>query len=232
MWTFDQDSTIKKLTAFFQSNGGTARDFGNRIYQTFEAITFAQVIKWYQDEGWTCEVVNPGAGHKSDFRLKFSTRGNAKNFTFVRCRKECDVANSVQIRHQIRVEIFHNIKTRKTVNKANIVCDVAILKDESYDHIVGNMHVSNDKLISFAEAKHMDAYAELIASFVGIVHELQPWRMINDRKKLRSLYQDHPKPFLNISGISHLTASAIKETFKKRNYDFEIFDAHKSFTKI
>lgn len=232
MWTFDQDSTIKKLTEFFQSNGGTARDFGNRIYQTFEAITFAQVIKWYKNNGWDCEVVNPGTGKKSDFRLKFSTRGDAKNFTFVRCKKTSGGTTSVQIRHQIRVEIFHNIKRKKSINKANIVCDVAILKDEFYDHIKGSMHVSNDKLISFSEAKHMDAYAELMASFVGIVYELQPWRMMHDRKHLRSLYKDHPKPFLNISGISYVTASAIKETFKKRKYDFEIFDAENSFTTI
>ena len=176
---FDQQLAINVLFSFFQINGAKAQDFGRRVYQTFEAITFAQTIKWYKERNWKVEIINP----KNGFRLKYSTRGDAKNFTYVRCTNPDNVNDIVQIRHQIRVETAYNRRKRRSSHRANIVCDVAVLYDRNYDYIVGNMHVANEYLITFAEAKHMDAYAELIAAFIGLVHELQPWRLAHDVKK-------------------------------------------------
>ena len=44
MGWFDQQLAIDSLSSFFQINGAKAQDFGRRVYQTFEAITFAQTI--------------------------------------------------------------------------------------------------------------------------------------------------------------------------------------------
>ena len=77
----------------------------------------------------------------------------------------------------------------------------------------------------------MDAYAELIANFIGIVHEMQPWRLKNDRKNKREKYRDHPSPYLNISGICFSTAEAIKDTIKRRKFDIEIFDSIRPFVE-
>lgn len=223
---FDQKLAISGLRSFFHNDGATALDFGHRVYQTFEATTFAQVIKWYSDRGWKTSVINP-RGSKKGFRLKYSTRGDAKNYTYVLCVNKKCFPEAIQIRHQIRVETFYNI--RKTLPRANIVCDVAILQDGDYDFIVGNMHVLKDHLISFAEAKHMDAYAELVASFIGLVHEMQPWRLSHDRFKRRTAYSQHPKPFLNISGVCMPTAQGIKATIIRRNIDIAIHDAISPF---
>lgn len=228
---FDQKIAINRLVDFFKKDGGKVEDFGNRINQTFEAATFAQTIKWYKDKGWDVVIMNPGKGKKKDFRLKFSTRGDTKNFTYVICHKADGFPSSVQIRHQIRIETYHNIRRKLISKRANIVCDVAILNNCSYDHIVGNMHVFKDDCISFGEAKHMDAYAELIAGFIGIVHEMQPWRLSNDRGKKREQYRDHPPPFLNISGICCNTAEAIKDTIKRRKFDIDIFDSRRPFVE-
>lgn len=231
-WTFDQTIATQRLADFFKQNGGTARDFGNRVCQTFEATTFAQVIKWYQDKGWKVEVVNPKVGNKRTFRLKYSTKGDARNFTYVRCTDNSQSSRPIQIRHQIRIETFYNLRKKRSSLRANIVCDVAVLVDGYYDHIVGNMHVENEHLITFAEAKHMNAYAELVASFVGIVHELQPWRIGHDVKKRRRLMASHPKPFLNLSGVCMGTAEGIKETMRRRKLDVDVHDSTRPFVNL
>ncbi|MEK7781406.1 MAG: hypothetical protein AAB370_07890 [Verrucomicrobiota bacterium] len=232
-WAFDQSVTTQKLFRFFQLNGAAASDFGNRVSQTFEALTFAQVIKWYKDDGWSVKIVNPASNQKTGFRLKFSTRGDTRNFTHVRCEKGVSPKNEVvQIRHQIRVATHYNLRKKKKSLRANIVCDVAILKDDFYDGIVGSMHVENDDLITFVEAKHMNAYAELIAGFIGLVHELQPWRIGHDVKKRRAKNAAHPKPFLNLSGHCAGTAEGIIVTMKRRKMDVAVYDSQKPFLKM
>jgi hypothetical protein len=231
-WAFDQSIATQKLFRFFQINGAAASDFGSRVCQTFEALTFAQVIKWYKDNGWAIKIINPKSGNKTGFRLKFSTRGDTKNFTYVRCEKGPPLNEAAQIRHQIRVATHYNIRKKKKSLRANIVCDVAVLRDGFYDGIVGSMHVENDDLITFVEAKHMNAYAELIASFIGLVHELQPWRIGHDVKKRRAKNASHPKPFLNLSGYCTGTAEGIIATMIRRKMDVAIYDSQKPFLKL
>lgn len=229
---FDQQLAIGTLTHFFKDDGGKASDFGRRVYQTFEALTFAQTIKWYKDKNWTITIINPGTGKKNEFRLKYSTRGDTKNFTYAMCTNPDDPSEVVQIRHQIRVATAYNTRKKPSSLWANIVCDVAVLQDRNYDYIAGNMHVENNRLITFAEAKHMDAYAELLAAFIGLVHELQPWRLAHDVKKRRAQYAHHPKPWLNLSGVCMATAEGIKYTIVQRGLDIEVHDSRRPLNRI
>src|SRR5438093_8754000 len=116
---FDQAGQIQALTTFFAANGARAQDFGRRVYQTFEASTFAKVIRWYRANGWWTQVVNPLIEGKRRFRLKYNTKGNPRNFTYVLCTKD---GVTVQIRHQIRVETFHNRSKGRRIQRANVVC--------------------------------------------------------------------------------------------------------------
>jgi len=222
---FDQQHETELLTQFFREHGATAQDFGRRVYQTFEAMTFSKVIRWYKQNGWIPEVINPRS-NGGRFRLKFNTNGNAENFTYVRCTKE---ESSVQIRHQIRVETYHNRSTGRRIPRANIVCDVAVLRDSRYDHVRGRMHVFNEDLITFAEAKHMDAYAELIAQFIGLVHELQPKRLSHRRALRTPEYRGHPLPFLHLSGVCMGSAEGLMATVRRRHLDIAVFDSKTPF---
>lgn len=226
MW-FDQQQEVARLTAYFHANGAIAGDFGRRVWQTFEAVTFANVIRWYQQRGWQTSIHNPIVGGRSMFRMKYNTRGDPGNFTFVRCTKGSD---TVQIRHQIRVETKHNTSKGKRVPRANVVCDVAVLRDGTYHHLKGYMHVYNRDLITFAEAKHMDAYAELIAGFIGLVHELQPRRLARGWKTSPVAFTDHPVPFLNVSGVCMHTAQGLKATIRRRGLGIAVHDAQSPFS--
>jgi len=225
MW-FDQQAEINALVDFFRGQGAAAANFGRKVWQTFEAVTFAKLIRWYRSNGWTTTIENPTIHGRRVFRLKYSTRGDPANFSYVRCARD---GATVQIRHQLRVETYHNRSKGKRVPRANIVCDVAVVKDGAYDHIKGRMHVFNTDLITFAEAKHMDAYAELIAGFIGLVHELQPSRLRRSRNSSSPAFPGHPLPFLHLSGICHDSGEGLKATIRRRRFGINVFDARSPF---
>ena len=84
--------------------------------------------------------------------------------------------------------------------------------------------VESEELISFAEAKHMSGFAELLASFIGVVHELKPDRLRKIR--IKKYMNNHLPPFLYVSGILYATAEGIKETIERRKFDIDIYSFH------
>lgn len=215
---FDQKQAKKELASFFKKEKARINSFGSTVNQTFEAHIFALVIKWYQKRNWNVQLVNPiGPYGKGEFRLKFSTRGAPKGYSYARCFNGNE---SCQIRHQLRVSTKHERKNHE--RPANICCDVVIIRDVELEHYNTDQALPNDQLISFGEMKHMSAFAELLAGFIGMVHELDPKRLKRVRKKSWKATH-HLSPFLYVSGIMYQTAKGIKETIHNRRFDIDIF---------
>lgn len=217
-YKFNQEQVTKELQSFFKNEKSRLDSFGKRVNQTFEAYTFALTIKWYKSKGWSIQIINPVIKRREIFKLKFSTRGAPKNYSHARCL----MGNaSCLIWHQLRVSTrAHRDRDRF---KSNICCDVAVTKDLILDSFSTEDPLSNDDLISFCEVKHMSAFAELIASFIGLVYELQPNRLKRIRRG--AWRRDfHISPFLNVSGILYPTAKGLKETIKRRGFDIDVYD--------
>ena len=66
----------------------------------------------------------------------------------------------------------------------------------------------------------MSAFAELVAGFIGLVHELQPTRLRRIKKR-KAVH--HKSPFLFVSGYMMHTARGILETIEQRGFDVEIY---------
>lgn len=83
-WTLDQKATRRNLQNFFDERREDLQSFGSTVNQTFEAFVFASVVQWYRQRDWQVNFVNPvDRKTKSPrFRLKYSTRGAPKNYTF------------------------------------------------------------------------------------------------------------------------------------------------------
>lgn len=81
--------------------------------------------------------------------------------------------------------------------------------------------IANETLISFGEVKHMSAFAELVASFIGLVHELTPSRPKRVRKP--GYRKDDIASFLYASGIMYPTAKGILKTIKSRKHDIDVY---------
>jgi hypothetical protein len=215
----DKSAVEKQLQAFFSSNRSGLSKFGNTVNQTFEAFVFASVVKWYADNGWTVEFKHPKQA-QSAVRLKFSTRGRPNNYTYAICTNG---DQKIQIRHQIRVATkFHRVGQAPP---ANVVLDVAVISDQDLSKYGSNDYVGNQALITFGEAKHMSAFAELVAGFIGLVHELKPVALRSSRHAKKRISDcGHLAPFLYVSGYLLPTAQGIVKTIKRRGYDIVIYD--------
>lgn len=211
-----------RLEEFFDENRGDLSKFGSTVNQTFEAFVFAQVAAWFKAKpGWQVEVVNPQdeAGRES-LRLKFSTRGRPANYSYFRCVSPD--GSVLQIRHQLRVATRHHRASRTP--PANVCLDVAVIGDVDLSVFSTHDQVANEQLLTFGEAKHMSAFAELVASFIGLVHEMQPQRLKRIRvKNWRHESQVAPPPFLFVSGHLWRTAEGVVQTITRRRFDIDVY---------
>lgn len=211
-----------KLQTFFRTNQKELSQFGSKVNQTFEAFVLAQVAAWFRDRpGWTVEVVSPvGSDGKDSFRLKFSTRGRPSGYSYIRCTSSDGIV--LQIRHQLRVATKHHRNNGEPA--ANICLDVAVIEDLDLEEFGTSDFVPNSALITFGEAKHMSAFAELVAGFLGLVHEMQPHRLKRVRTKAwAARAQEHPSPFLFVSGHLWYTAEGVAATIVRRKLDVDVY---------
>jgi len=222
----DQAVLKQQLAALFNTEKDKFSYFGSRVNQTFEAFVFASVIKWYQNNSWETSFHHPfnSTTNKPQPKLKFSTRGRPDGYSYIIAKKGDQV---IQIRHQIRVATTKYKKDN--IHRANICLDVAVLNNIDLSHYKTYFAVPNKELITFAEAKHMSGYAELLASFIGLVHELQPFRLKRIRTKKYSK-PPHHAPFLYVSGTLYSTAEGLKETIEKRKFDIDIYSTLNQFS--
>lgn len=230
----DTSKLRKDLNEFFGEKRKDLGVFGSTVNQTFEAFVFASVASWYRDRGWSVSFKHPkplAPGSKQVLRLKFSTRGRPENYTYVSCSRNDE---AIQIRHQLRAATRSHKPGRKF--RANVVLDVAVIKDSDLSTFGTNDYISNDQLVTFGEAKHMSAFAELIASFIGIVHEMQPDRLRRRRFKSkravqRPLTPGHISPFLFVSGFLFHTAEGLVSTISDRGFDLDVYSRTKQLSK-
>lgn len=213
---FNQKEAKTQLRRFFKKQKANLSSFGSTVNQTFEASVFAKVIQWYRENGYDIKIINPIVNGKSIFRLKFSTRGAPKKYSYAEITLG---KRTIQLRHQLRVSTSSHRPNQQ--NNANICCDIVLMEDNDLSDFSTDQAIPNDWLISFGEVKHMSAFAELVASFIGLVHELTPGRL----KKIRvNGYQsDDIAPFLYASGILYPTAKGILHTIKRRKYDIDVY---------
>ena len=207
------------LQTFFKEKRPEFNAFGSTVNQVFEAFVFASVATWYRSRGWTIDFVHPKRHSGEHLRLKYSTRGRPENYTYIRCVKGKE---EVHLRHSLRVATKHFKPGQRF--RANIVLDVAVLSPVDTSEMSSDSHIENRNLISFGEAKHMSAFAELVANFVGLVHELQPKRLKRIRgESYTPTMMKHPSPFLFVSGFLFHTAQGIAETITERGFDIDIY---------
>ncbi len=59
---------------------------------------------------------------------------------------------TIQIRHQLRVDINRQFKSQ--TKPSNICCDIVVMKNLNIDYYSTNDSLPNDELIAFGEVKH------------------------------------------------------------------------------
>lgn len=220
----DKTAISLQLSSFFEENKSEINEFGTTVNQTFEAFVFAAVVKWYSNNGWTVTFKHPKESN-GFVKLKFSTRGRPSNYTYAICKKKKTV---IQVRHGLRVATKHH--RQHFHQPANIVLDVAVILDTDLSNYKTNAYVDNDKLITFGEAKHLSAFAELIANFIGLVHEMKPDALLPKHENQLLSPLEHPFPFLYVSGHLNPTAQGIIQSIEMRKFSIQVYDHSRSLT--
>lgn len=215
-YLFDQKQTQKQLKSFFTKQKPKLNSFGSTVNQTFEAYVFAKVIQWYTNAGHKVTMINPKVNGKKTLRLKFSTRGAPNKYSYA----DIDLnGQKIQLRHQLRISTASHHAALK--HNANICCDISIIKDNDLSAFTTDDALDNSQLISFGEVKHMTAFAELIASFIGLAYELSPANLSAIR--VPGYVSNHLAPFLYVSGLMNPTAKGIHETIADRQFNLDIY---------
>lgn len=218
----DTSQTRDKIQGLLTSKKSEIAHFGSTINQVFEAFVFCATVTWYGTNKWQVHIHNPDDPKTKKpsklVKFKFNTRGKPSGYSYASCEK--DGNNRLEIRHQLRVATNHD---KGKYPPANICLDVAVIyaEDGELGWFKSDTALPNNQLVTFGEAKHMAAYAELIASFIGIVHELQPSRLRRVRRGKWN--QEHPAPFLYVSGTLYTTARGIVATVHNRRYDIDVY---------
>jgi hypothetical protein len=214
---FNQAEVKDGLRTFFSSQTKTLNSFGRTVNQTVEAFVFAEIMKLYENAGWRVDIKNPKdkKTKREVFRLKFSTRGKPNGYSYAIASKD---GTRIQIRHGLRVAIENG----GVATSANMCCDIAVIENHELKYFVTDQSIPNEWLLTFAEVKHMSAYPELIASFIGLVHELLPKRL-ESLRTTAATNSAHPSPFLYVSGILWAGALTMEETIVNRAYDLDIY---------
>jgi hypothetical protein len=224
LW-LDQEAIKRGLSDYFELKKSDFSTFGRTVNQTFEAFVFVTVARWYANRDWKVEAVNTKNQETNarDVHLKFSTRGRPDNYTYFKCSKADE---EIQIRHQLRVATYFYKDGEKP--PANICLDVAVIESIDLSGYGSDDYLSNPNLVTFGEAKHMSAFAELVAGFIGLVHELQPSSLKKRKRRPSTKNRDHLAPFLFVSGLLNRTAQGIKATIEARGYDIDIYNRTES----
>lgn len=222
---FDQEDMKRRLSVFFEDERPSVTVFGNTVNQTFEAFVFAALIAWYRKKRWDIKFVHPKhAGYRLNrLMLKYYSVGRPENYSYVVCRKNGQTA---QIHHQLRVATYYHQSDAEW--PANIVLDVAVIRETNVIGLSSSDAISNKAILTFGEAKHMSGFAELVASFIGMAHEMIPDR-VRARRKAESA-GEHLFPFLYVSGSLNRTAKGILETIRRRNLSVGVFCDTKDLT--
>ena len=215
-YLFDQKQAQKQLKSFFTKQKPKLNSFGSTVNQTFEAYVFAKVIGWYTNAGHTVKMINPKVNGKKTFRLKFSTRGAPSKYSYAEITLN---GQTVQLRHQLRISTASHHPAMR--NKANICCDISIIRDNDLSTFSTDDALDNNQLISFGEVKHMSAFAELVASFIGLAYELTPANV--NAVRIPGYVSNHISPFLYVSGLMNPTAKGIHETITNRQFNLDIY---------
>lgn len=218
LW-IDTSLVRQRVGEFFFANKSDITQFGSTVNQTFEAFVFASLVNWYSKNSWKVEFKHPSS-NSNIVRLKYSTRGRPSLYTYALCTKQDE---KVQVRHSLRVATRYH--RPEFIHPANVVLDVAVISDIDLSNHKTDEHVNNSNLITFGEAKHMAAFAELIANFIGLVHEISPDVVKPIRPYIGPLEcREHPAPFLYVSGHLNPTAQGIVESIRDRGFDMDVYD--------
>ena len=201
---------LNELYSFFDRNEVTIKNNSNRLCHYFEMACYSKVIQYYRDHHFN---IQPCPQKESTFRFKSTTKGSPNKYSFFRVSE--NIANSGQ--KMKKYDIRPNMPVCSSFDNCTYIPDIVVSKMSDENNI---QRIENQNLITFCEVKYLKPHPEMLANFIGIVHELKP-DLLNGPNVREGL---HPAPALMTSGQSSENVHHISSEMKKRyTVNFSLF---------
>ncbi|MCT4552892.1 MAG: hypothetical protein N4A44_04450 [Alphaproteobacteria bacterium] len=209
----DLNKITKELKKFIRKHKSKFEEIPKRETAILEIGALATTAEYYKNNGYLVSTKNLKNGN---FKVKMGARGNPYNFSWFTCEKD-----------NIKFEIHSNLSVYDGYNENGVyVVDVGICNSKKVEELSSLdkgviKAIKNKDLITFIEVKKLVVYPMLLAQFVGIVHELQPFFL---KGKLPDNFEKKKHFYPTLIATQYLsgTTSKIIDDFKKRNYKISI----------
>lgn len=170
----DLNNLVASLGAYLQQHRQTLSTAFSTYAQRFEAYCFMHEVQRLNSANLNPQLRNPGNGNR--VVLKFNTRGKPSRYSF------CEFSirgETIELRHNLKVRSAHAGPLGLHNPEPGFYLDLSFIRANS---IVADDWVEAHNLFTFAECKHMPAFPELIAGFLGMVHEVMPRYVLSPRR--------------------------------------------------
>jgi hypothetical protein len=207
----------RELSGFLKSFRSTLRQEVSRANQFFEMACLAYCAQYYRNRGF--KVIERNIfGSNREFRFKLGPAGYPENFSYF------ELEPSVESPDAIRFEIRHNCLIQIAFDSDIFLCpDICVInlgcieeQAESGRPIARGKKtyfVPNRALQTFIEAKHFNPIPELLASFIGLLHELKQDVFSG---AIATKRPHHIAPSLAVSGFGTWRVYLLKESLCRR----------------
>jgi hypothetical protein len=202
------DQLSAALRKFVRRHKTQFEALSERRSQLLEIGALMIAARHYELLGYDVRLRNPKG---RDIRVKLGTRGDPWNFSYF------EVVGDGR-----RFEIHTNLPVRDAVGTkgARYVADVVVAPAGKVPKRFEKRRrewraLPNNSLVTFLEAKALVIYPMLIAQFIGIVHELKP-DFLRDQRPKGFVEEGHFDPALVSLGYLHGTCWNIVKGFEKR----------------
>jgi hypothetical protein len=193
-----------ELYSFFDRNKVVIKNNSKRLCHFFEMACYSRVVHYYRNQNFTIQPRSP-MGNESVFKFKSTTRGSPNNYSFFRISR--NIVNSAQDRKEY--DIRSNIPIRSSYDSGTYVPDIVVSNASDELDI---QQIENQNLITFCEVKYLKPHPEMLANFIGMLHELTPDLL--DGPNVRGGL--HPAPALIASGHSSENVDQISIGMRNR----------------
>lgn len=203
----DVGKISRSLERFIQTHQTQFQRLSGRQSQLLEVGALSLTAQHYEIEGYDVEPRNLQGG---EFRVKLSARGHPWNYSWFSVSAEAPA-----------FEIHGNLPMEDALATpgARYVVDVAVVKAGTLPRTPDARRkwtaASNDRVVTFLEAKALVIYPMLIAQFIGIVHELKPAFLLGRRPR-NFVADGHFDPALVSLGYLHGTCGNIVAGLRSR----------------
>lgn len=178
--------------------------WATRCYSTLRKSFSIRVLQYYRSQEFELKVQQL-KDNESTFNYKSTIRGDLEKFSFFRIVPPRASASDNPKKYDIRP----NMPVKSNRDEISYNEDIVVFQ-ASDDNTM--KRISSDDLITFCEVKNLESHPEMLANFIGLVHEISPDLLEGPNE----MPGQHPAPALMAAKKSSTNVNVLKNRMESR----------------